>query len=282
MGGYGLIGLITEIEVDAAQNMLLEPTFALMPAGEFAAAFQAVVPQVPMAYGRLNIDRAGFFQDAMLVTYRPIEGEIPPATGSGVLSRVSRHIFRAQVGREWVKRRRWGIETGIGATLAGPASRSSLMNEPVVTLDDRDPARTDILHEYFVAPERFGDFLTLCRAIIPGSYQELLNITLRWVEQDATSLLSYAPDGPRIASVLLFSQEMTARAETDMGWMTQALIEAVQGIGGSYYLPYRPHASVAQFQAGYVRAAEFAALKRQYDLGLLFRNALWDTYIAGL
>ena len=67
-----------------------------------------------------------------------------------------------------------------------------------------------------------------------------------------------------------------------MGWMTQALIEAVQGIGGSYYLPYRPHASVAQFQAGYARAAEFAAFKRQHDPGLLFRNALWDKYIAGL
>ena len=282
MGGYGLIGLITEMEVDAAPNMLLEPTFDLMPAAGFATAFRAIVPQVPMAYGRLNIDRAGFFQDAMLVTYRPIEGEIPPVTGSGVLSRVSRHIFRAQVGREWVKRRRWGIETGIGARLAGAASRSSLMNEPVVTLDDRDPTRTDILHEYFVAPDRFGDFLTLCREIIPGSYQELLNITLRWVEQDSTSLLSYAPNGPRIASVLLFSQEMTARAEADMAGMTARLIEAVQGIGGSYYLPYRPHASVAQFQAGYARAAAFAAFKRQHDPGLLFRNALWDKYIAGL
>lgn len=39
------------------------------------------------------------------------------------------------------------------------------------------------------------------------------NITLRWVAQDPVSMLSYAPDGPRIASVLLFSQEMTARAE---------------------------------------------------------------------
>ncbi len=282
MGGYGLIGLITEMEVDASPNMLLEPTFALMPATDFAAAFEGIVGQVPMAYGRLNIDRAGFFQDAMLVSYRPIEGEIPPVTGSGVMSKVSSHIFRAQVGNEWVKRRRWGIETGIGASLAGLASRSSLMNEPVVTLDDRDPTRTDILHEYFVAPDRFGDFLTACRAIIPGSYQELLNITLRWVEQDATSLLSYAPDGPRIASVLLFSQEMTARAEADMARMTQGLIEAVLGIGGSYYLPYRPHATPAQFQAGYAQAAEFAAFKRQHDPGLLFRNAFWDKYIAGL
>ena len=282
MGGYGLIGLITELQVEAEANMLLEPTFEELPASDFAAAFQAVVPTVPMAYGRLNIDRDGFFQDAMVVTYRPVQGAIPAATESGLLSKVSRSIFRAQVGNEWVKRRRWGIETGIGARLAGASSRSSLMNEPVLTLDDRDPTRTDILHEYFVAPERFGDFLTLCRAIIPDSYQELLNITLRWVEQDSLSVLSYAPAGPRIASVLLFSQEMTARAEADMAWMTARLIDAVQAIGGSYYLPYRPHATPAQFQAGYARAAQFAAFKRQIDPGLLFRNALWDKYMDAL
>ena len=282
MGGYGLLGLITELEVAAAPNMLLEPTFDLMPAADFASAFVAAVPSVPMAYGRLNIDRAGFLSDAMLVTYRPIAGEIPAATESGLLSKISRAIFRAQVGNEWVKHRRWGIETGIGARLAGASSRSSLMNEPVMTLDDRDPTRTDILHEYFVTPDRFADFLATCRAIIPDSYQELLNITLRWVEQDSTALLSYAPDGPRIASVLLFSQEMTARAEADMAWMTARLIDAVHVIGGSYYLPYRPHATVEQFRQGYGRAAEFVALKRQYDPGLLFRNALWDKYLGDI
>ncbi len=279
MGGYGLIGLITELTVDAAPNMLLEPTFQTMPAADFATTFEAKVGTVPMAYGRLNIDRAGFFTDAMLVSYTPVEGEIPPATESGLLSKISRSIFRAQVGNEWVKHRRWGIETGIGASLAGASSRSSLMNEPVITLDDRDPTRTDILHEYFVAPDKFGEFLTAARAIIPDSYQELLNITLRWVDQDATSLLSYAPNGPRIASVLLFSQEMSARSEADMQWMTARLIDAVHAIGGSYYLPYRPHATPAQFATGYVRAAEFAAFKRQIDPALVFRNALWDTYM---
>ena len=282
MGGYGLIGLITEMEVEAAPNQLLEPAFEVMAAEDFAMAFQAAVRRVPMVYGRLNIDRAGFFREAMLGTWTPVEGEIPPASGSGWLSKASRAIFRAQPGNEWVKRRRWGIETGIGAWLTGAASRSTLMNEPVVTLDDRDPTRTDILHEYFVAPERFGDFLAICRAIIPASYQELLNVTLRWVERDETALLSYAPQGPRIASVLLFSQEMSLRGEADMAWMTGRLIDAVQGIGGSYYLPYRPHASPAQFRAGYARAEEFAAIKRRVDPGLLFRNALWDRYIASI
>ncbi|TAG22178.1 MAG: FAD-binding oxidoreductase [Rhodobacterales bacterium] len=281
MGGYGLIGLITELEVEAVPNQLLEPTFQTMPAGDFAAAFTAVADgSTPMAYGRLNIDREGFFDDAMLVTYAPAEGEIPPASGSGFLSKASRAIFRAQPGNEWVKRRRWGIETGIGAMLAGVSSRSSLMNEPVITLDDRDPTRTDILHEYFVAPDRFGDFIAAAKEIIPGSYQELLNITLRWVAQDPVSLLSYAPQGPRIASVLLFSQEMTARAEADMARMTQEMIEAVLSIGGSYYLPYRLHATQDQFLRCYPRAVDLAALKRQIDPGLRLRNALWDTYMA--
>lgn len=283
MGGYGLIGLITDLEVEAAPNMLLEPTFQEMPAADFAAAFTGAMDgSIPMAYGRLNIDREGFFDDAMLVTYRPVAGDIPPAAGSGILSKVSRHIFRAQLGNEWAKRRRWGIETGIGASLQGAASRSSLMNEPVVTLDDRDPTRTDILHEYFVAPDRFADFVTAAREIIPGSYQELFNITLRYVAQDPTALLSYAPTGPRIASVLLFSQEMTARAEADMARMTREMIDAVLAIGGSYYLPYRLHATTDQFTRSYARAADFLALKRQVDPGLRLRNALWDTYMAGI
>lgn len=282
MGGYGLIGILTEMEVEAVPNALLEPTFEVMQAEAFGTAFPAAVKAVPMAYGRLNVDRGAFFQDAMLVTYRPVEGEVPPAAGSGWLSKVSRHIFRAQLDNEWVKRRRWGIETGIGAALAGASSRSSLMNEPVITLDDRDPVRTDILHEYFVAPDRFGDFLAACRAIIPQSYQELLNVTLRWVERDATALLSYAPQGPRIAAVLLFSQEMSPRAEGDMARMTRAMVDAVAGMVGAYYLPYRLHAAQAQFEAVYPRAADLVSLKRRVDPGLLFRNALWDTYLAKL
>jgi FAD/FMN-containing dehydrogenase len=284
MGGYGLIGLITALEVEAEANMLLEPETRLMPAEDFGPAFVAVATdgRYPMAYGRLNVDREGFFDQAMLVSYTPIAGDIPPVTGSGLMSRAARPIFRAQVGNEWVKRRRWGIETGIGAALAGPASRNSLMNEPVLTLDDRDPTRTDILHEYFVAPGAFPGFLAACRAIIPQSYQDLLNITLRWVAPDPDAMLSYAPQGPRIASVLLFSQEMSLRAEGDMHRMTEALIEAVLGLGGSYYLPYRPHARPDQFLRGYPRAPEFVALKRQTDPGLVLRNALWDRYMASI
>ena len=59
-----------------------------------------------------------------------------------------------------------------------------------------------------------------------------------------------------------------------MARMTQALIDRVLDIGGTYYLPYRPHASLAQLSRGYPRAAAFAARKRAVDPDLLFRNQL--------
>lgn len=286
MGGYGLTGAIVSMEVDMTRNQRLVPTFERMPASGFATAFSAGLddPDVSMAYGRLNVDRAGFFEEALLITYRADadQADLPAAAGSGVMSKLARHIYRAQLGREWAKHARWWVETGLGPAInSGAATRNSLINEPVVTLDDRDPGRTDILHEYFVAPDRFNDFLTLCKAAIPASFQSFLNVTLRFVDTDARSLLNYAPV-PRIAAVMSFSQEMTTRAEADMIRLTRALIDGVTAIGGTYYLPYRPHATPDQFVAAYPQAAAFGARKRALDPGLLFRNTLWDRYLEPL
>lgn len=173
---------------------------------------------------------------------------------------------------------RWGLETRALPALAGGVTRNSLINEPAATLTDRDPGRTDVIHEYFVPPERFPEFVAACRALIPASYQELLNVTIRYVGADPVSRLSYAP-GPRLAAVMSFSQEKSARAEADMARLTRGLIDAMTTIGGSYYLPYRPHASAAQFARAYAGAGGFADEKRRLDPGLLFRNALWDNYL---
>ena len=79
---------------------------------------------------------------------------------------------------------------------------------------------------------------------------------------------------------MLFSQEKTVRAEADMARMTRALIDGVLSIGGSYYLPYRPHATFEQLAEAYPAAGAFAAFKRDVDKPLVFRNQLWDGYFA--
>lgn len=285
LGGYGLVGIITELEMEMVPNAALIPTFTTMPSSEFGPAFEKAIrgsKTMQMAYGRMNVDIGNFLEDALMITYEPAsdQNQIPQATGSGFVSKISRDIFRQQVGSERWKNLRWMIETDINRLVnSGITTRNSLLNEPVVTLDDGDPLRTDILHEYFIPPDRCAEFVTACRDVIRASFQELMNITLRFVDTDQDSVLAYATT-PRVAAVLLFSQEKTTRGEADMARMTSALIERVLAIGGTYYLPYRPHATLDQFRRGYSRHAEFAALKRKYDPKQLFRNGFWDYYVS--
>ncbi len=285
MGGYGMFGIITELEVDMVPNANLAPTFETMPGEAFGEAFLKKIrenPKIQMAYGRMSIAIEGFFDEALMIAYEPTadQSSMPPASGSGFISKVSRDIFRQQLNSDRWKNLRWGIETGINPMInSGSTTRNSLINEPVVTLDDKDPTRTDILHEYFVSPARFAEFVRACKEIIPSSFQELLNITLRLVDTDKDSVLAYAAE-PRIAAVMLFSQEKSLRGEADMARMTHELIERVLAIGGTYYLPYRPHASLDQFKRGYARHAEFVAKKRMIDPTLTFRNGLWENYLS--
>lgn len=285
MGGYGLTGLIVDLTVDMVPNQHLTPAFETMASADFPARFRAAVddPAKPMAYGRLNVTRETLFDEALLVTYTPTDdqSDIPAATESGWLSHAASYLYRGQVGREGMKDWRWWVETSLGPRFAGPSTRNSLMNEPIVTLDDRDPSRVDILHEYFVPFDAFDGFLQACRDVIPDAFVEFLNVTLRYVAADTDSFLPHSPT-PTIAAVMSFTQEMTARAEADHQRMTRALIERILDLGGRYYLPYRPHATQAQFTRAYPRAPELAARKREIDPQLTLRNNLWDRYMATL
>lgn len=173
---------------------------------------------------------------------------------------------------------RWYAETKVAPTvMSGIATRNTLLNEPVSALGTSDASHIDILHEYFLPPERLGDFLASCQDIIGRSAQELLNVTLRYVAADSISVLAYAPR-PRIAAVMLFSQRKGDDADRAMRAMTEALIESAITLGGTFYLPYRLHARRAQVVAAYPRLSTFVAGKLHYDPHLRFRNAMWDAY----
>ena len=283
MGGYGLFGVIVDLEVAMVENVLLRPTYELMPASQLGPRFGAswaLDASIRMAYGRLAVDAQRFLREALLVTLRPVAGAPPPATSGGLFVTLSREVFRAQIGSDRAKRARWYAETVAGPrTSSGIASRNRFLNEPVANLAGRDRSRTDILHEYFLPAEGLEPFLVACRTVIPGSRQDLLNVTLRYVREDRTSALAYAR-GDRVAAVMLFSQKTTQADEEDMMAMTQRLIDAALDAGGSFYLPYRLHARRDQVARAYPRLDEVVARKRHYDPGLLFRNTMWHRYLA--
>jgi hypothetical protein len=112
---------------------------------------------------------------------------LPSPKNSSAFALVSREIFRAQIGSDRGKLARWMAETRLMPRAGQVAlTRNTLLNEPVAALAGRDLSRTDILHEYFVTPDRLNDFLAACREIIPAHRQDLLNVTLRYVDADSS------------------------------------------------------------------------------------------------
>jgi len=281
MGGYGLFGVILKLDVEMVENVLLEPTFERVAAARFSERFMAAVndSSVRMLYGRLNVSRSDFFSEGLVVSYRARARQPEKLPGfRDAPAFLSRRIYRRQLKSETGKRVRWFAESVLNPTLgSGIATRNTLMAEPVRNLASSNTRYTDILHEYFTPPDRFGDFIKACQDVIVPSGQEMLNITLRYVAADTESVMAFAPT-PRIAGVVSFAQEASPDGEEGMLRMTEALIDRVADFGGSFYLPYRLHARRDQVARIYTRTPEFVARKRHYDPDLVFRNAIWPAY----
>lgn len=285
IGGYGLLGVVVDAELDAVPNCALRPTLVTMAADRFASVFAGAIgtdPDLRMAYGRLSVAPGSFLKEAVAVTFRELRGAgpLPPADDAGLVAFMSRTMLRAQTGSDLGKELRWWAETTLAPRLAPEAvTRNRLLGQPVASLGTSGGGRTDILHEYFLPPDRLEEFLAGCRSAIPGSGLDLLNVTLRYLAPDRTSLMSFVP-AARIAAVMLFSQARTLAADTAMRRTTERLIDHALACGGSFYLPYRLHARRDQVARAYPGLDAFLALKRRHDPAGLFRNRMWEAYWA--
>ena len=60
--------------------------------------------------------------------------------------------------------------------------------------------------------------------------------------------------------------------------LSQKLIDTALKLGGTYYLPYRLHATTEQFKKACPTALEFFQKKRSYDPRSLFQNQFYLKY----
>jgi FAD/FMN-containing dehydrogenase len=285
LGGYGLFGIILDAELRVVPNVRYSAETEILPAVQYARRFREKVDgaaDIGMVYGRLCVvpGEETFLREAILTVFResPCPTDELPALGAQGFATLRREVFRAQIGSQAGKELRWKAERTLGEkVVARYFSRNQLLNEPAAIYQEQNEDRTDILHEYFVPPEGLAPFLQRARGIIPRYDVELMNVTIRNVLADEDSLLRYA-DRDLFALVMLFNQPRTSAADQHMRDMTRELIDAALACGGRYYLPYRLHASPAQFRAAYPQAEAFFELKRQYDPDELFHNGFYAKY----
>jgi len=283
VGGYGGLGVIVEAELDLADNTRVERVTTKLPAAEYLDHFRKHVR---------DSNRAVFHN-----------ADLYPPHYEKVLSVSWLETQRSVTvpHRLMPLRRRYPLHRyflwAISETLSGKWRREYLIDpifyfrskvhwrnyEAGYDVAELEPVsrkrRTYVLQEYFVPIARFGEFVPKLAEILKRHRVNVLNVSVRHAIRDPGSLLAWAREEV-FAFVLYYKQRTRENARNRVAVWTRELIDAALDVGGSYYLPYQPHARPDQFHRAYPRAHELFALKRRLDPQFRFRNVLWDTYYA--
>lgn len=281
LGGYGLFGVILDVRLKVTANKMYAAHQYIIKSDDYVKEFDRHVknnPGIGLVYGRININPDHFMEEAILSTFTVDNTTAPQTLQPGTLPTLRRTIFRGSVNSSYGKNLRWRAEK-LGASLirGKKFARNQLMNEEVTVFENTDTAYTDILHEYFIPKDSVARFIKALREILPQYKTDLLNITVRNVEKDNDTYLHYANEEV-FGFVMLFNQAKSSVADNEMKALTQKLIGVSYALKGTYYLPYRLHATKEQFYKAYPQAKDFFLLKKKYDPSEIFQNRFYIAY----
>jgi len=281
IGGYGALGVVVEIELDLAENKRVKRDHAVLPLSEYWAHFKNFVRSEPRAVFHNADLYAPQFNTVRAVTW--VETDEPATTKARLQPLATSYplqqyflwsISETPFGKErremlidpllyLRKKVHWrNYEAGYDVAELEPPSRQE---------------RTYVLQEYFVPVENLETFVPRMTAVLQRHDVNALNISMRHAMPDVHTLLNWAPR-ETFAFVLYHKQRTRENAKSRVGVWTRELIDAALSVGGTYYLPYQPHATVAQFHRAYPRGEDFFALKRAVDPNFRFTNSLWNKY----
>lgn len=282
IGGYGGLGVVTEVELELDRNGRIAREAEFVALGDYPAWFRENIIDRDDAVLH-NADLAPpDYDHPLAITWRRTDA---PTTIAERLIPADRDYGREQ-SLIWA-----ASELPYGdAVRERKVTRRQLQERPVVwrnreaslDADALEPRTrrfsTYLLQEYFIPAENFLGFAALLRRILLAHEVNALNVSIRHSPADPGTLMRWAQRDV-FSFVLYYKQRSSRWADADAAGWTRQLIDAALGMGGRYYLPYRLHATKEQFARAYPEAEAFAALKARIDPQRRFRNRLWETYL---
>ena len=283
IGGYGGLGVIVEVELDLADNVKVKRLAMKLSARDYIEHFKSRVRHSPDAiFHNADLYPPHYVRARSVTWMRTEEAVTEPRRlhqgGAGYA--LERYFVWAVTETPWGK---WRREYLIDPLLYLGRKVHWRNFEASYDVAELEPASrkhtTYVLQEYFVPVAKFDEFVPKMAEILQRHRVNALNVSVRHAQGDAGALMAWAR-GETFAFVLYYKQRTRDNAKNRVGVWTRELIDAALSVGGSYYLPYQPHATAEQFHAAYPRARDMFALKGRLDPAFRFRNVLWDTYYA--
>jgi FAD/FMN-containing dehydrogenase len=282
VGGYGAVGVITEVELDLAENVRIERVVAEVPLASYLDHFDRHVRGDADAILH-NADLVPPNFDAPVsVTWRrtgkPLT-EIARLVPRGQSYALEQNVMWALTELPGGSKLRRAV---IHPLLTARPSVKWLNHEASLDVAELEPrSRRDstyVLQEYFVPRRGFLPFAQALAGLLRQRRTGAVNVSIRHAPADTVSMLPWAREEV-FSFVLYYKQGTGAGAREAVGRWTRELIDLALAQGGCYYLPYQLHATPAQFRAAYPGLAALRATKAQVDPQARFMNELWARYL---
>lgn len=284
LGGYGAVGVITEVELDLAENVRIERVVEKVALADYPQHFKAQVLANPRAILH-NADwlppdfdapvSVSWFRAAPDKALTELEPLVPRRRAYGLEQNVIWALTELPGGSALRK-------SVVHPMLTGQPAVKWLNHEASLDVAELEPRTramsTYALQEYFVPERHFLGFAQELASVLRARDVEALNVSIRHSPADRDSLLPWAREEV-FSFVLYYKQRTWQAAQEEVGRWTREIIDAVLRYQGRYYLPYQPHATAAQFDASYPEAAELRRVKRRHDPAGKFSNELWRQYL---
>jgi len=154
-------------------------------------------------------------------------------------------------------------------------------NEASYNVQELEPSsrekETYVLQEYFIPVNNIKSFILKMKSIYKRHNVNVINVSLRHALPDNESYLSWANEEV-FAFVIYYQQNTDKKAKEEVKAWTQEMTDAIISEKGTWYLPYQPHATLAQFNSGYPNSNKYFKLKNKIDSTHRFTNKLLDKY----
>lgn len=284
IGGYGAVGVITEIELDVVPNVRIERLVQSVPLDGYADFFRQSVLSDPTAVLHNADLLPPDFDAPVSVTWYRVADDKPLTENSRLVPRGA--SYGLEQNAIFVM-----TEMPGGARLREKVIHPMLMRPPAVKwlnheasldaaeLEPRTRAvSTYVLQEYFIPEQGFLAFGQGMAALLRGRGVEAVNVSIRHSPADRVSALPWAKQ-KAFSFVLYYKQRTWRTAQERVAAWTRELIDLALVHGGRYYLPYQRHATAAQFALAYPEAEKLRSLKRAVDPQGKFSNELWRQYL---
>jgi FAD/FMN-containing dehydrogenase len=282
IGGYGAVGVITEVELELAVNSRMERIVQSVALEAYPAYFERAIKHSSDCILH-NADLMPPMFDAPVTvswfnTNKPVT-EPARLVAHGQSYSLNQNVIFVMTELPWGEVLRSKVVHPLLLEKPAVKWRNHEASLDVAELEPRTRAMsTYVLQEYFIPVRHFAAFTREMAAVIRKHGADVLNVSVRHSDADPVALLPWAKE--EVFSFVVYYKQLTFEsAQRRAGAWTRELIDTALKFDGRYYLPYQLHATNAQFAKAYPEAGQLRTLKRSVDPEGKFSNELWAKYL---